>query len=189
MRKVFGKFVQVTKPLTANACGQDCILLQRMAQLHTNSHNSVQLHSIKGVVNLNASSKIGIPSSHPTGHLPQQSFREIVYSLRLQDNSPLFLSILPRPGGAIIDCIIPNTAAAETRLVQINQHLPGYLKFYLKELGYNHDGVVDLLNRACDLDLTASIAQLKWDTKHKVVILPSESELEYDLDNVESELW
>lgn len=45
-------------------------------------------------------------------------------------------------------CVIPNTATAETRLVQMNRHLPGYLKLNLKELGYNHDSIVDLLNRA-----------------------------------------
>lgn len=190
MRRTFGKYVHITEPLTSDACGQDCALLRRMAQLHTNFHNSVQLNSISGVVNLSATAKIGLTTeSSNSSELPRKFFRELLYSLQLPDKSPLFLSILPRPGGMVVDCIIPNTAAAETRLVQMNRHLPGYLKFSLKEQGYNHDGIVDMLNRACDPDLTATISQLQWDSENKVVILPSEAELECNLEEMEREPW
>lgn len=140
--------------------------------------------------NSTAQATIGIPSNPPNAaKLIRQSFRDILYSIRLPNNSPLFLSILPRPNGLTVDCVIPNTAAAETHLIQMNRHLPGYLKLYLMELGYNSDGVVDILNRACDPDLTATISQLSWDAKHKVIILPSEAELELDLDKIETEPW
>ncbi len=87
----------------------------------------------------------------------------------------MFLSILPCPGGKVVDCVIPNTDAPKTHLVQMNWHLPGYLKYYLHEPGYNQDGIVALLSWACDPDLTATISQLKWDSRHKVVILPLEA--------------
>ncbi len=190
MRRTFGKYVHVTEPLTFDACGQDCALLRRMAQLHTNFHNSVQLHSINGIVNITATASIWTTTERQSSATPpRSSFLEILYSLRQPDKSPLFLSIFPRPGGTVVDCIIPNTAGAETRLVQMNRHLPGYLKFYLKELGYNHDGIVELLNRACDPDLTSTISQLTWDDKNKVVILPSEADMGYDLDSMEQEPW
>ncbi len=190
MHQTFGKYVHVTKPLTSDACGQDCNLLRRMAQLHTNFHNSVQLHSINGIVNISATASMGkVTDGDEASFLPLQSFRDILYSLRLPDKSPLFLSILPRPGGSVVNCVIPNTLAAETRLVQMNQHLPGYLKHYLWELGYNQDGIVDLLNRACDPDLTSTISELTWDPKHKVVILPSEAATGVDLDEMEQEPW
>ncbi len=190
MRQIFGKYVHVTEPLSNDACGQDCNLLRRMAQLHTNFHNSVQLHSITGIVNISATAAIGITKDGDNSTSPPlQSFHDVLYSLRLPDKSPVFLSILPRPGGTVVDCVIPNTPAAETRLVQMNRHLPGYLKHYLRELGYNQDGIVALLNRACDPDLTSTISQLTWDSRHKVVILPSEAALGGDLDEMEQEPW
>lgn len=190
MRKVFGKYVHLTEPLTNNPSGQDCLLLCRMAQLHTNYHTSVQLHSISGIVNLAAHVNICITGNPPNAaKITSQSFCDILYSIRLPNNSPLFLSILPRPSRMMVDCVIPNTAAAEMCLVQMNQHLLGYLKFYLKELGYNNDGVVNILNCACDTDLTATISQLSWDAKHKVIILPSEAKLEFDFDEVETAPW
>ncbi len=85
--------------------------------------------------------------------------------------------------------MIPNTAAAETRVVQMNCHLAGYLKFSLLEDGFNQDGITDMLNQLCDANLTSTISQLKWDAVHKVVIFPSEAKLEYDLDLMEKEPW
>ncbi len=190
MRRTFGKYVHVTGPLTFDACGQDCAPLRRMVQLHTNFHNSVQLHTINGIVDITASATIGTVSGRQLSTpLPKMSFLEILYSLCQPDKSPLFLSIFPCPSGTVVDCIIPNTAWAKTRLVQMNRHLPGYLKFHLKDLGYNHDGIVEILNRACDPDLTATISQLTWDNKNKVVILPSEVQLEGNLDCMEQEPW
>ncbi len=190
MRKIFGRYVHIIEPLMVNASGQDCTLLCRMAQLHTNFHNSVQLHSTTGIVNLTASAQIGIhKDSVDSSSLFRQSLRDNLYCITLQDSLPLFLSILPRPNGMTVDCVIPNTATAETQLVQMNHHLPGYLKFFLQELGYNLDGINDLLNRACNPDLTMTISQLAWDAKHKVVVLPSEAELESNLDEMEKEPW
>lgn len=84
MHKTFGKYVHVTEPLTNDACGQDCVLLCRMAQLHTNFHTSVQLNSIQGVVNLDASAKIGMVSDTPDPKsFPQKTFREVLYRIRL----------------------------------------------------------------------------------------------------------
>ncbi len=126
MHQTFGKYVHVTEPLSNDACGQDCNLLRRMAQLHTNFHNSVQLHSITGIVNISATAAIGIVKDRDNSTTPP-----LQSCLRLPDKSPVFLSIVPRPGGTVVDCVIPNTPAAETRLVQMNCHLPGYLKHFL----------------------------------------------------------
>ncbi len=164
MQCMFGKYVQITKPLMADACDQDCTLLHRMVQLHTNFHNSVQLNCINGIMNISASAHIGVSNGQcTTMDIPNTPFWEVLYSLQLPDKLPLFLSILPCPGGMVVDCIIPNTAATKTCLVQMNCHLPGYLKVYLKEQGCNHDGIVNSLNQACNRDLTAMIFQLTWD--------------------------
>lgn len=190
MWKTFGKCVHVTKPWTHDACSQDCALLRWMFQLHTNFHNSMRLHSICGIVNLTVQAKIGkVDVQQSPSNIPHQSFHDILYGLCLPDKSPLFLSILPRTNGLTVDFVIPNTAMAKTWLIQMNHHLPGYLKFHLKDLGYNGDGINNLLDWACDPDLTATISQWSWDPVHKVVILPSKAELEYNLDKIEIEPW
>ncbi len=190
MWRTFCKYVHITKPLIADACGQDRTLLCRMAQLHANFHNSVQLNSINVIVDISINAHIGVAKGQKTMmDTPERPFWELLYSLQLLDKSPLFLSILPCPSGMVVDCIIPSTATAETHLVQMNCHLPGYLKFYIKKQGYNYDGIVDILNQACNPDRTATISQLTWDAKHKVVILPSEEDLECDLDEMECEPW
>ncbi len=190
MRRTFGKYVLVTEPLTKDASGQECALLRRMSQMHTNYHNSVQLHSIIGIINISASTPVRrTGSSSPSNHPSTQSLLEILYGLRLPDGSPLFLTILPRPNGSTIDCVIPNTAAAETRLIQMNRHFPGYLKHYLVELGYHPETVTSIINRACDPDLTATISQLTWDATNKCIILPSETALGLDLDAMAQEPW
>ncbi len=183
MHKVFGKYVHITEPLTNNACGQDCALLKRMAQLHTNFHHRVQLNSIIGIVNLEDIAVLRHGSDKlDQGSSPRQSFRDFLYSIWLSDKSLLFLSILLWAEGTVVDCVIPDTAAAETKIVQMNCHLPGYLKFYWKELGHNHDGIVNMINHACDPDLTATIAKLSWNS-------PTEVETELDLDGVKNEPW
>lgn len=189
MQKCFGKYIHITKCLTLDACSQDCVLLCHMAPLHTNYHN-VQLHSISSIVSIMATAKIGRALDHGnTSIYPTKTLCNVLYELKLGDKSPLFLTILPCPGGFVINCVIPNTTAAKTKLVQMNHHFPGYLKFHLTYLGYNHNRVVTLINKACDPDLTATISQLDWNPQHKVVILPAEAELELDLDTMENKPW
>ncbi len=121
MRKTFGQYVHVTEPLSNDACGQDCNILCRTAQLHNNFHNSLQLHSITGIVNLAATARIGTTKVREmTGTPPIKSLCNVLYSLHLPDKSPVFLSILPRPGGTVVDCVIPNTPSADTQVVQMN---------------------------------------------------------------------
>ncbi len=54
MRRTFEKYILVTEPLTREASGKECSLLCRMSQLHTNDHNSIQLHSLTGIINIAA---------------------------------------------------------------------------------------------------------------------------------------
>ncbi len=121
MKKCFGKYFHITKPLIMDIYRQECMLLHHMAQLHTNYHTSVQLHYISGIVDILATAQIGLDMEHRAQQFyPTKSLWEVLYGIRSGDKSPLFLSILPWPGGSVSACDIPNMAAVETKLVKMN---------------------------------------------------------------------
>jgi hypothetical protein len=89
--KYFGKFTKFTETLANNAPLSDCTKLRRCMQGHLNFHLSSTLLVLNGINNLNATEILRNMVNSST--IAKVTLREMLYRLRLENGSPLFLQL------------------------------------------------------------------------------------------------
>ncbi len=128
--KYLGKFEKFTEILANNAPLSNCTKLRRCMQGHLNFHLSSTLLVLNGIDNLDATEILCNTANSST--IMKVTLRELLYRLRLENGSPLFLQLTQRPLGEV-NAVIPNTPEAELKAEKINQQVAAWCLNYWTE--------------------------------------------------------
>ena len=129
-KKYFGKFAKLTATLGRDAPLSDCSWLRRCIQGHLNFHLSSTLVTINGIEDLDASETVRNPTTGMT--MARVLLCNMLYKIKLSNDSPLFLQLSQRPLG-VVDAVIPNTAEAEIRAERINAQVAAWCHYFWKD--------------------------------------------------------
>ncbi len=110
--KYFGKFAKFTETLANNAPLSDCTKLRRCMQGHLNFNLSSTSMVLNRINNLNAMEILCNTAN--SSNIVKVALWELLYRLRLENGSPLFLQLTQRPLGEV-DTVISNTPEAELK--------------------------------------------------------------------------
>jgi hypothetical protein len=116
----FGKFVKFSETLANNATLSNFTKLCRCIQGHLNFHPSSTSLTINGIDNLDATEILC--NTVNSSAIAIVILREVLYRLKLENGSPLFLQFTQWPAGEV-DAEIPNTPEAELKVKKINQQV------------------------------------------------------------------
>jgi len=125
----FGKFAKLTDTLGNNAPLSDCTRLRRCIQGHLNYHLSSTPITIHGIDNLDAAETLR--NSANGSKIARFSLRDMLYRIKTENGSPLFLQLSQRTSGEV-DAVIPNTPEAELMAEQMNVQIAAWCHFYWK---------------------------------------------------------
>lgn len=198
LKKLWGKFAHLTHPLDNDAPPGDIHRLRRMSQAHTSFHCSVSSSTLYGITDLNAEAYLsegdhadddGVNQGSSGSTAMFVSIRDMLYKMQLPDGSPLFLTVIQRLNSKDVDVVVPNNAAAETRLAQMNKHTPGFLSHYWQDQGHPKAFISALLRRGCDPELVHSINSTTWDSKKLIITTPKDKEDDEALNLLEKQSW
>ncbi len=128
--KYFGKFAKFTATLGKDAPLSDCACLRWCIQGHLNFHLSSTSVTINRIDNLDALESIRNPTTG--ARIAKVSLRDMLYKIKLSNNSPLFLQLSQHPSGEV-DAVIPNTPEAENMAERINVQAAMWCHFYWKD--------------------------------------------------------
>ena len=112
-----GKFAKLTDTLGNNAPLSDCTRLRRCIQGHLNYHLSSTSITIHGIDNLDAAETLRNTANG--SKIARFSLRDMLYRIKMENGSPLFLQLSQRSSGEV-DAVIPNTPEAKLMAEQIN---------------------------------------------------------------------
>jgi len=127
--RYFGKFPKLTDTLGNNAPLSDCTRLRRCIQGHLNYHLSSTPITIHGIDNLDAAETLR--NSANGSKIARFSLRDMLYRIKTENGSPLFLQLSQRTSGEV-DAVIPNTPEAELMAEQMNVQIAAWCHFYWK---------------------------------------------------------
>ena len=185
-----GKFVHITRCLTAEAGPSDCARLRAMQQKHTNYNLSVVACNIPEVHDLDAAAFLSsFPSSSTLSkEVGFKSGRDMLYAIRTSSGSRLFLNLLQRENGDV-EAIHPNFPEHETMAAQLQKSPCAYCFYLWKELGYDDSFVSALVNKVFSTEACHAISDTRWDAVTKTVILSSDAADADALAELDGEAW
>jgi hypothetical protein len=100
-----------------------CTRLRQCIQDHLNYHLSSTSLVFNRIDNLDAAERLWNPSNRTA--LNQVTLREMLYQLKLENRSPLFLQLTQRPSGEV-EAVITNMPEAKLKVEKINQQVAAW---------------------------------------------------------------
>ncbi len=101
------------------------------------------------------------------------TLQEMLYHLKLENGSPLFLQLTQRPSGEV-DAIIPNTPEAELKAEKINQQVAAWcLNYWTKSNPGGASFYQKLANQAFNQVLFHKVSQCMWNSASQTVTSPN----------------
>ncbi len=128
--KYFGKFAKFTETLAKNVPLSNCTKLCQCMQGCLNFHLSSTSLTINRIDNLDATEILHNTVNSST--ITKVTLREMLYHLKLENGSPLFLQLTQQPSGEV-DALIPNTPEVELKAEKINQQVAAWCLNYWTE--------------------------------------------------------
>jgi hypothetical protein len=169
--EVFGKFTKFTKTLANNAPLSDCTKLCQCMQGHLNFRLSSTSVVLNRIDNLDATEILRNTVNSST--IAKVTLREMLYCLKLENGSPLFLQLTKRPSGEV-DAMIPNNPEAELKAERINQQLAAWCLNYWTESNPGSAAFYrQCANRAFNQALLHEVSKCTWDAATLMVTSPS----------------
>ncbi len=168
--KYFGKFAKFTKTLANNVPLSDSTKLCQCMQGHLNVHLSSTLLVLNRIDNLDVAEILHNTDNSST--IAKVTLCEMLYQLKLENGSLLFLQLTQRPSGEF-DAIIPNTPEAELKAERINQQVGAWCINYWMES--NPGGAAfypKLANHAFNQALLHKVSKFMWDSATQTVTSP-----------------
>jgi hypothetical protein len=111
--KYFGKFAKFTETFANNMPLSNCTKFCQCMQGHLNFHLSSTSLTINGINNLDATEIL--LNTVNSSAIAKVKLREMLYLLKIENGSPLFLQLTQRPSGEV-DAVIPNTPEVELKV-------------------------------------------------------------------------
>jgi hypothetical protein len=168
--KYFGKFAKLTVTLGKDAPLSNCSRLWRCIQGHLNYHLSSTLVAINRIEDLDASEIVCNPT---TGmKVDRVLLCDMLYKIKLLNNSPLFLQLSQCPLGEV-NAVISNMAKAKNMAKQINVQVAAWCHYYWRETNKGGERFFKkLAERAFNAHLNHKVSECIWDAAAHVVTSP-----------------
>jgi len=137
------------------------------------SSTSITIH---GIDNLDAAETLR--NSANGLKIARFSLRDMLYRIKTENGSPLFLQLSQRSSGEV-DAVIPNTPDAELLAEKMNVQIAAWCHFYWKSTNPGGERFYrKLSDRAFNQVMLHEISECEWDDKTRTVTSPtSRSEL------------
>jgi hypothetical protein len=185
--KYFAKFEKFTETLANNAPLSNCTKLQQCMQGHLNFHLSSTLLVLNRINNLDAMEILRNTAN--SSNIVKVPLWKLLYHLRLENGSPLFLQLTQCPLGEV-NTVIPNTPEAELKAEKINQQVAAWCLNYWTES--NPGGAAfycKLANRVFSQVLLHEVHKCSWDSANQTVTSPRGQSEAADVAEFKSQDW
>ena len=186
----WGKHVHVTEVTTKDTSAVELKRLASTVNRHTNYQCSLTVEILKGVVNVDAPTKLERCLPNGEKAVSEFTLREILLKyFKLNDGHALVAEVHQRVVTSPVEMVIPSSEEAETMLAKMNKHFPAFIFYYLQDNGMSKDFATNLVRNSCCPTLTVDIMECTWNAEAMTVTTKEDAEADEIYTKMESASW
>ena len=186
----WGRHVHVTEITSKDTSAIELKRLASTVNLHTNYQCSLTVEILKGVVNVDAPTKLMTALADGSTSVTEFTLREIMLKyFKMSDGHSLIGEVHQRVVTSPVEVVIPASEEAETMLAKMNKHFPAFIYYYLQDKGMSKEFATNLVSNSCCPTLTFDILECSWDSEQLLVTTKDDAEEEEKYSKLETAKW